>query len=61
MQMSWRRILRAVYWDDLDEDEMRSKAEEITHALRRSQNDPKRIPDDTLRGLVLEAYHEVEL
>jgi hypothetical protein len=43
----------------MDEDEICFKAKEIARALRRSQNDPIRIPDASLRDLVLETYEYV--
>ncbi|PVF91435.1 hypothetical protein CPB86DRAFT_770682 [Serendipita vermifera] len=60
-RMSWRRMLRAVYWDSMDEEEICSKAEDITRALQRTGNDPNQITDRNLKVLVRETYKEVDL
>jgi hypothetical protein len=60
MCMSWRRMLRAVYWESMEEEEIHSKAEEITRALRRTQKDPQKIGNENLKEIIKETYEELD-
>ncbi|PVF91606.1 hypothetical protein CPB86DRAFT_770484 [Serendipita vermifera] len=59
MRMLWRRMLRSVYWEEMDEEDISSRAEDITSALRKAQNDPQKIINLDLKDTILETYDEM--